>query len=277
MHGKSHSLTSCLFIQWCFNGAVHRSARKGNVSDEMGERMGAASTEPCTGVHGKCLDASTGAAVWKRFNGAVHRSARKGTLLIRRRRANDFASTEPCTGVHGKQNARAPASGSGPQLQRSRAPECTESSNHGQRRGIESALLQRSRAPECTESLKRLRWRLSKTRASTEPCTGVHGKFCYGRNNLSRTSHASTEPCTGVHGKGTLFTGVLAPSSASTEPCTGVHGKWLHDTTLRLSLQPSFNGAVHRSARKAQATVPKALPSMVLQRSRAPECTESRS
>ncbi len=36
---------------------------------------------------------------------------------------------------------------------------------------------------------------------------------------------ASTEPCTGVHGKDGNERPIFLPSTASTEPCTGVHGE----------------------------------------------------
>ena len=62
---------------------------------------------------------------------------------------------------------------------------------------------------------------------------------------------------------------------ASTEPCTGVHGK-LQDLALPLFPAVSgFNGAVHRSARKGPAGGASGPRSDRLQRSRAPECTES--
>ena len=97
------------------------------------------------------------------FNGAVHRSARKdhqsGTDLA-------FRLTE---------------------LQRSRAPECTESVLARLTGGVK-AELQRSRAPECTE---RSLYRLSgehQSQASTEPCTGVHGKRGVQGSQLSGNS-----------------------------------------------------------------------------------------
>ena len=111
---------------------------------------------------------------------------------------------------------------------------------------------------------------------------------------------ASTEPCTGVHGKGGSADGAASVRDvASTEPCTGVHGKLWHqievtgEHTLQRSRAPectergqsgpcevrhslSFNGAVHRSARKVWRPHHGRSEKVVLQRSRAPECTESR-
>ena len=116
----------------CFNGAVHRSARKGATSTRS--RAGTTSG----------------------FNGAVHRSARKVGMGHKHIIPLIVASTEPCTGVHGKATAWS-----------RRASWCAARFNGAvhrsarkatQRRSLMSAPegLQRSRAPECTESVKEM-------------------------------------------------------------------------------------------------------------------------
>ena len=112
-----------------FNGAVHRSARKAASAAPKPCQGSGASTEPCTGVHGKPSGGLRPTAARSRFNGAVHRSARKGARDSRDDAANSSgfngavhrsarkervirhriigcqaASTEPCTGVHGKRS-----------------------------------------------------------------------------------------------------------------------------------------------------------------------------
>ena len=179
MHGKRLADEKADRIPNSFNGAVHRSARKGGDGNSGG-------------------DGSSG------FNGAVHRSARKGDFGAMGQAPRD-ASTEPCTGVHGKQLDPSILSGvSAAQLQRSRAPECTERSATTASLSRSRSSLQRSRAPECTESPSGRPGRRSRPRASTEPCTGVHGKYA------SKAELAD--------------------------------------------LERRFNGAVHRSARKAAAS-----------------------
>ena len=156
-----------------FNGAVHRSARKAACPARRAE-----ATEPGFNgaVHRSARKAGTsrpGSGRKLGFNGAVHRSARKGQH--RGGQAPDLpASTEPCTGVHGK--------------------------NSSSLRPAPWAPLQRSRAPECTESLQLAYGKGPPMPASTEPCTGVHGKPDT-RVTVRNAWHASTEPCTGVHGK----------------------------------------------------------------------------
>ena len=157
-----------------FNGAVHRSARKAG-SPLAARPPPRASTEPCTGVHGKQCEGLVERLGLGRFNGAVHRSARKDNV------------------TYSRSIVIAP-------LQRSRAPECTESSHrqaqrpprrprfngavHRSARKVTDpdqfpgwvVLLQRSRAPECTERCSSCSRVGSAAGASTEPCTGVHGK-----------------------------------------------------------------------------------------------------
>ena len=157
-----------------FNGAVHRSARKGSrwggrrstratlqrsrapectdskISDHHPRPITKASTEPCTGVHGK---RGHFLRSWRGdwcFNGAVHRSARKAPPTLPAVSVGQ-ASTEPCTGVHGKGVLARLTGGVKAELQRSRAPECTERGQHPRLAEAFFELLQRSRAPECTE------------------------------------------------------------------------------------------------------------------------------
>ena len=111
-----------------------------------------------------------------------------------------------------------------PSLQRSRAPECTESSQM-----IGAAVvrvrLQRSRAPECTES-----------------------------------SIPSGHACPGAG-----FNGAVHRSAR----------KDVISVAGRTPRARSFNGAVHRSARKEKTESKMGTLFGPLQRSRAPECTES--
>ena len=125
--GGHSALGTTVSVSPSFNGAVHRSARKAGfpklargrdwllqrsrapectesmAQSDKEENLLEASTEPCTGVHGKRL-AHLLCPRWQghRFNGAVHRSARKATCSPYARLSALYASTEPCTGVHGK-------------------------------------------------------------------------------------------------------------------------------------------------------------------------------
>ena len=143
----------------------------------MERRSAIASTEPCTGVHGKALGVSP---------------ADDGKALLQRSRAPECTERGDLDEIEGWHDVR---------LQRSRAPECTESrdgsqTHHTTDRRFNGAVhrsarkgdrleqagelvrgpLQRSRAPECTESNSTPQSHERPRRASTEPCTGVHGK-----------------------------------------------------------------------------------------------------
>ncbi len=120
----------CGSMDWiCFNGAVHRSARRalclagsGPEGAELqrgrapectesscpradNPRIVSASTGPCTGVHGEVelsaqekrrVNASTGPCT------GVHGEF----ILVFRVSSAALASTGPCTGVHGEQEAK---------------------------------------------------------------------------------------------------------------------------------------------------------------------------
>ncbi len=110
--------------------------------------------------------------------------------------------------------------------------------------------LQRGRAPECTErSSTRKRFATSEA-ASTGPCTGVHGEG-QEMGGQVRCDPASTGPCTGVHGENLWREQTCLCDHASTGPCTGVHGEQGKALSM-IACCVSFNGAVHRSARRAE-------------------------
>ncbi len=102
VHGENPDTPPAQRLMAGFNGAVHRSARRGDKRHLP--------AHPC-----RCG-----------FNGAVHRSARREGSSISSVESLRTASTGPCTGVHGERSNR-PWMWRGKRvLQRGRAPECTE-------------------------------------------------------------------------------------------------------------------------------------------------------
>ena len=161
-----------------------------------------ASTEPCTGVHGKRPIRSLRSKTLPQLQRSRAPECTESLATAPWEERESGASTEPCTGVHGKPRGLGFAGADQCQLQRSRAPECTESQLMVGSQSHQSARLQRSRAPECTESPRSpdpsaaiQKW-LQRSRAPE--CT----ESIFARAAICAGKAASTEPCTGVHGKG---------------------------------------------------------------------------